>query len=103
MDSAIVHYMLSYGGAAGLCLLLIMLGLLIPKNAHDRELKAEQDKNHKLSEANERLQAALDIERETNERLANSGQLTNQLVSALIGLANERREAVAPANREDKS
>lgn len=98
MDSAISQYVLSYGGAAGLCLLLIMLGLLIPKAFHDRELAAgqreltmERQKSQKLQETVDRLQAALDIERGTNERLTSSGQLTNQLVGALIRIADERR------------
>ena len=63
--------------------------------ASARELAAEQEKNRKLTEANDRIQAALDIERATNERLTSSGQLTNQLVGALITIAGENRQAAA--------
>lgn len=92
LDTTLIHYVLSYGGAAGLCLILVLLGLLVPKRYHDRELNTEREKVEQLTAANQRLQAALDIERETNGRLASSGQLTNQLVGALIDLAQARRQ-----------
>ena len=63
------------------------------QKAGDQMLAAERDKSAKLAEANARLQAALDIERATNERLSSSGQLTNQLVGALITIAGEKRQA----------
>jgi hypothetical protein len=107
LDSALSQYVLSYGGAAGLTLLLVLIGFLVPKRYHDREVaqeqektKQEEEKNRLLMSANERLQAALDIERDTNKQLQSSGQLVNHLVNTLTVIANEHRSG-ARAGREE--
>ena len=90
MDSTLIGYILGPAGAAGLTLLLILLGVLVPKPYHERILQ----QNAKLQAANDTLTAALADEREQNARLASSGQLTNQLVNALIQVAHERGAAI---------
>lgn len=80
MDSTIVSYLIGGGGAAGLALLLILLGVLVPKPYHDRAL----DQARRLQDANDVLSGALANAQQLNDRLATSGDLTNRLVTALI-------------------
>lgn len=79
-DSGIVNFLLGSGGTAGLTLILILTGLLVPVTFYKRVL----DQNAKLQEANDVLRRALDEERAQKSRLLDSNGLTNQLVSALI-------------------
>ena len=89
MDSSLVTALLGSGGAAGVALVLILIGVLVPRPYHQRVL----DENEKLTQANDQLAAANAQLREANQNLTSSGQLTNQVVTALLGIAAERRGA----------
>jgi hypothetical protein len=90
VDSSLIDYLLGSGGAAGLALLLILTGVLVPKPYHKRleeEIEQLKQANDTLAKANEQL-------RESNNQLASSGQLTNQVMTALVSLAAGQRTAV---------
>ena len=87
MDSSLVTALLGSGGAAGVALILILLGILVPRPYHQRVL----EENEKLTQANDVLAAANAQLREANSNLTSSGQLTNQVVTALLEIAAEHR------------
>ena len=89
MDPSLVTALLGSGGAAGVALVLILLGILVPRPYHQRVL----DENEKLTRANDVLAAANAQLREANNNLTASGQLTNQVVTALLEIAAEHRSA----------
>jgi hypothetical protein len=89
VDSSWVTYLLGPAGAAGLCLLFIMTGFLVPRNYHKRIL----DENEKLRQANDALAEANALLRDTNKDLAASGQLTNQVFTALLGIATAKQDS----------
>lgn len=92
METHIIDYLLGGGGAAGLALGLILIGQLITKREHQRVL----DDNARLQQANDVLtQANLQL-REINANLSSSGQLTNQVVTGLLSIAEEHRRAPIP-------
>lgn len=81
MDSALIT-LLANAGTAGIVIILILLGLLVPKRYHDRALRDAR----RLQAANDVLAEALAHAQGLNDRLATSGDLTNKLVSALIAV-----------------
>ena len=91
MDSHIIDYLLGSGGAAGLTLLLILLGQLVTRKEHQRVI----DDNEKLQHANDVLIQANTQLREINQNLSSSGNLTNQVVMALLPIAEANRRALA--------
>lgn len=93
MDSSLVTALLGSGGAAGVALVLILLGILVPHPYHKRVI----EENEKLAQANDQLSAANAQLREANSNLTSSGQLTNQVVTALLDIAAANRGQGAPA------
>lgn len=92
-------YLLGSGGAAGLTLILIMAGQLVPRTYHKRILA----ENTRLQQANDILTAANSQLRDANASLSSSGQLTNQVVTALAQIASQERgspKTRAAARRE---
>lgn len=77
------------GGAVFVLLLglfLLITGVLITKREHERAL----DENTKLREANETLRQTLQQSQEQNTQLANSTQVTVELMNVLRQIAQER-------------
>lgn len=93
MDSSLVTALLGSGGAAGVALVLILLGVLVPSTYHKRVI----EENEKLAQANDVLAAANAQLREANSNLTSSGQLTNQVVTALLDIAAQNRGTGAAA------
>lgn len=85
MDSALVTVLIN-SGVAGVVLILLILGWLVPKWAYSR-LEAE----------NKALREALQLERRRNEEIASTAGVTNQLIGALVDLAGERKGIQPPA------
>ena|SRR5215475_6544789 len=92
MDSAILTVLVN-AGTAGVVILLIIFGYLIPKWAY----KKLEEQNKALREENNHLQEALNTERAAANDVAKAGQVTNQLISVLADIATERRHALPPA------
>lgn len=90
VDSSIVSYLIGGGGAAGLALVLILTGVLVPKPYHQRVV----DETERLQQANDTLARANEQLREANNQLASSGQLTNQVMTALLTLAAGRQNTL---------
>lgn len=86
MDSSLISVLANLG-AGGIVVVLIILGYLIPKPAYARLEK----ENEKLQVANDILGEANATLRTTNNNLSSSGQLTNQVVQALMTIASEHR------------
>jgi|SRR5215472_14220392 len=91
MDPQLVQYFIGPAGAAGLTLLLVLLGQLVPKRYHQKAL----EENKRLQDANDALAAANEQLRQANNQLSSSGQLINQVMTILAGLA-AGRQAVLP-------
>jgi hypothetical protein len=79
VDSALVTVLIN-SGVAGVVIILLILGWLVPKWAYSR-LEAE----------NKALREALQLERRRNEEIASTAGVTNQLIGALVDLAGERK------------
>lgn len=85
----VLPYLTGAGGAlfaltAGIA--LIITGILVPKAYHQRVL----DENEKLREAAETLRETARMAQEQNMQLANSAQVTIQLMHVLDSIARER-------------
>lgn len=65
---------------------LIISGVLVTRREHQRVL----DENQKLREANETLRETARMAQEQNMQLANSAQVTIQLMKVLDTIARER-------------
>jgi len=78
MDSAIITVLLN-AGVAGVVILLLMFGWLVPKWAYSR-----------LEDENKDLREALRLERQRNGEIASTAGVTNQLIGALVDLAESR-------------
>lgn len=87
MDSALIG-VLSNLGTGGVVIVLIILGYLIPKGAHTRVLEESARKDETI----DKLQEALDLERQRGNDVAAAGTVTNQLIAAVVNLATEHRE-----------
>jgi len=97
VDPEIVHYLLGAGGAAGLALLLILIGQLVPQRYHKKAL----EENERLQGVNDSLVKANEQLREANTQLASSGQLTNQVLTVLVSLAQGRQAALPGTDGAD--
>jgi hypothetical protein len=80
LDISTVQVMLNFG-AAGLIAFLLITGVLVPGWVH-KDLK----------DANEKLQAALTLERERNQGLQQVATTGAQAMQALVEVAQEQRE-----------
>ena len=85
VDSALVTVLIN-AGVAGVVVILLILGWLVPKWAYAR-----------LLEENKSLREALQLERRRNEEIAGTAGVTNQLIGALVDLAGERKGIHPPA------
>lgn len=79
MDSALIA-VLTNGGVAGVVVILMILGWLVPKWVYAN-----------LEKENKHLREALDLERQRNKEAVSQVGVTNQLISALVSLAEKRQ------------
>lgn len=79
MDSAIMTVLIN-AGVAGVVVLLLIFGYLVPKWAY-----------RKLEEENKLLREALTLERQRNSEASSQMGVTNQLIGALVELAEARK------------
>lgn len=79
MDSAIVTVLIN-AGVAGIVVILLIFGWLVPKWAYS-----------KLEEENKLLREALALERQRGGEAAGQMGVTNQLIGALVELAEARK------------
>lgn len=79
MDTAILTVLVN-AGVAGIVIILLIAGWLVPKWAYS-----------KLEEENRLLQEALDLQRQRNADMASQMGITNQLIGAVVELAEERK------------
>ena len=84
MDSTIVT-VLANAGVAGIVVILMILGFLIPKPTYTR-LEAE----------NKSLRDALQLERRRADEASEAGRVTNQLIAAVASLAAQGGYHPAP-------
>jgi hypothetical protein len=78
MDSALIT-LLANAGVAGVVIVLIVAGILVPKPYYTR-----------LEEENKLLREGRDIDRQRASEAASTAGVTNQLIGALTNLATER-------------
>lgn len=90
MDSAFIT-VLTNAGVAGVVILLLVFGWLVPKLAYAR-----------LLEENRLLREALDTERQRAGEAVSSAGVTNQLIGAIVDLAVERRLPEPGPQEEDR-
>lgn len=86
MDSALIS-LLSNAGVAGVVIILIVLGYLVPKPTHQRALKDAARKDREIA----KLAEALALERQRSNDTTQAGAVTIQLVRGLVKLAGETR------------
>lgn len=86
MSTEIVAYLLGPAGAAGLTLLLILTGVLVLGRDHKKVLRQVE----KLQEANDIQAKSIEQLQEVNRTLSSSGQLTNQVITAMMEIAMQR-------------
>ncbi len=79
MDSAVLTVLLN-AGTAGVVVFLLIFGLLVPKWIYSR-----------LEEENKALREALQLERQRSSEAVSQAGVTNQLISALVEIADARR------------
>ncbi len=79
MDSAILTVLVN-AGVAGIVILLLIFGYLVPKWAYS-----------KLEEENKLLREALQLERQRGSEAASQMGVTNRLIGALVELAEARK------------
>lgn len=87
MDSTIVTF-LANSGVAGIVIVLIVLGWLVPSPTHKRALKESNRKDHEIA----KLREALALERQRSNDTTQAGAVTIQLVKGLVKLASEARD-----------
>ena len=92
MDSALITF-LANAGIAGVVIVLIVFGFLVPKPTHTRALEDSAHKDEEIT----RLQEALALERQRSNDATQAATVTNQLIGALTSLATEHREAAGKA------
>lgn len=86
MDSSLVSVLTNLG-TGGVVVVLIILGLLIPKPTHTRALEDSAHKDEEIA----KLQEALALERQRSNDANQAATVTNQLIGALTTLATEHR------------
>lgn len=79
MDSAVITVLIN-AGVAGIVIILLVIGYLVPKWAYSR-----------LEDENRDLREALLLERQRNGEIAGTAGITNQLIGALVDLAEARK------------
>jgi hypothetical protein len=79
MDTAVLTVLVN-AGVAGIVIVLLIMGWLVPKWAYS-----------KLEEENRLLREALSLERQRNGEVVSQMGITNQLVGALVELAESRK------------
>ena len=84
MDSTLVTVLIN-AGVAGVVVILLILGFLVPKWAYSR-----------LEQENKSLREALELERQRAGEAASTQTVTNQLIGALVDLAAERKGLQTP-------
>lgn len=80
MDTTLITF-LSNAGTAGIVVVLLAIGVLVPRWAYK-----------KLEEENRLLREALDTERLRANDVTKSAGVTNQLIEAIVNLAVEQRK-----------
>lgn len=86
MDSSLVSILVNLG-TGGVVVMLMILGLLIPKPTHTRALEDSAHKDEEIT----KLQEALALERQRSNDATQAATVTNQLIGALTSLATEHR------------
>lgn len=84
MDSSLAAF-LANAGVAGVVIILIIAGFLIPKPTHRRVLKDNARKDAEIA----KLREALALERQRSNDTTQAGEVTIQLVRGLVKLASE--------------
>jgi hypothetical protein len=84
------------GGGALVVLALWVYAFFMGKLHSDREFSKLEEENGELRAENQGLRLALATERKTVNETASAGQVTNQLISALAGLAAGRKPLPPP-------
>lgn len=79
MDSAVINALVN-AGFGGIILILMLLGWLVPKWVYSR-----------LLEENRLLREALELERQRNSENSSQMGIANQLLSAVVDLAEARK------------
>lgn len=80
MSVAIAQYLANFG-VAGLVLLLILLGVLVPGHIYNEQV-----------EVNKRLERALELERQRNDVLQQMAATGTKAMNALAEVAEENRQ-----------
>jgi hypothetical protein len=88
VDSSLVTVLTNLG-TGGVVVVLIILGLLVPKPTHTRALEDSAHKDEEIT----KLQEALALERQRSNDATQAATVTNQLIGALTTLATEHRAA----------
>ena len=78
------------GGGALIVLALWVYAFYTGKIHSEKEFSRLEEENRELHAENTGLRSALSSERKTVDETASAGQVTNQLISALAGLAAGR-------------
>ena len=84
------------GGGALIVLALWVYAFFTGKLHPEAEFGKLEEENRALRAENEGLRLALSTERKTVNETASAGQVTNQLISALAGLAAGRKPLPVP-------
>jgi hypothetical protein len=87
MDSDLVSY-LADAGTAGVVVVLMITGWLVPKWEYQRAVKESARKDREI----EKLQEALSLERQRSDAGTHAGEVTLQLVKGIVRLADQARE-----------
>lgn len=83
MDSSLIVALINGGGFAGIVVVLMVMGWLVPKWVYK-----------KLEKENKHLREALEYERRARVEASSQGVITtNQLLGALVNMAEKNRPA----------
>ena len=80
MDSAVLTVLVN-AGTAGIAVILMMTGWLVPKWIYK-----------KLEKENKALREAYELQRQRSIETASQGVITNQLIQALVDVAEQRKQ-----------
>jgi hypothetical protein len=83
IDSAFVTTLANFG-CAGVVVVLMILGFLVPKYSVDKMEKRYQEYIERQEHTIARQQEALSVERRANAELRDAGSTTTQLIEALV-------------------
>jgi hypothetical protein len=86
VDSSLVSILVNLG-TGGVVVVLMILGLLVPKPTHTRALEDSAHKDEEIA----KLQEALALERQRSNDATQAATVTNQLIGALTAMATEHR------------